>query len=87
MSKGLPCKGHHRGVTNPVLQDAALIEFVLPERREMPALEAVLSLARREVVLAPNGLARTQSLQRKAELTSELSAAFLGIFDQTDEMP
>jgi hypothetical protein len=70
-------KGHYRGVTNPVLQDAAArIELVPSERRETPALEVVLSLARREVFLAPNGLARIRSLQHEAELILGLSAAF-----------
>jgi len=63
-------------VTNPVLQDAARIELVPSERREAPALELVLSLARREVLLAPNGLARMRSLQHEAELILGLSAAF-----------
>ena len=63
-------------MTNPVLQDAARIELVPSERREAPALELVLSLARREVLLAPNGLARMRSLQHEAELILGLSAAF-----------
>jgi hypothetical protein len=71
-------KGHYRCVTNPVLQDAARIELVPPEKRETPALEVVLSLARREVFLAPNGLDRMRSLQHEAELILGLSAAFAG---------
>jgi hypothetical protein len=71
-----PSKGHDRGVTNPILQDAACIELVPSERRETPALEVVLSLARREVVLAPNGLAKMRSLRREAELILGLSATF-----------
>ena len=73
-----PREGHYCGVTNPVLQDAARIELVPPERRETPALELVLSLARREVLLAPNELARMRALQHEAELISGLSAAFAG---------
>jgi hypothetical protein len=65
-------------VTNPVLQDAGRIELVPPEKRETPALEVVLSLARREVFLAPNGLARMRSLQHESELILGLSAAFAG---------
>ena len=65
-------------MTNPVLQDAGRIELVPPEKRETPALEVVLSLARREVFLAPNGLARMRSLQHEAELILGLSAAFAG---------
>jgi hypothetical protein len=63
-------------VTNPILQDAAHIELVPSERRKTPALEVVLSLARREVFLAPNGLARMRSLRHEAELILGLSAAF-----------
>jgi hypothetical protein len=48
----------------------------LIQRPEMPTLELVLSLARREVLLAPNGLARMRSLQHEAELILALSAAF-----------
>jgi hypothetical protein len=62
-----PNKGHYRGVTNPILQDAARIEIVPSEKRETPALKEVLSLARREISLAPSRLARMQSLR-----TSEL---------------
>jgi hypothetical protein len=71
-----PREGHYWGVTNPVLQDAAGIELVPSEKRETPALEVVLSLARREVFLAPNGVARMRALQHEAELISGLSAAF-----------
>jgi hypothetical protein len=56
-----------RGMTNPILQDAARIEIVPSEKRETPALKEVLSLARREISLAPSRLARMQSLR-----TSEL---------------
>jgi hypothetical protein len=63
-------------VTNPVLQEPAHIELVPSERREMPALEVVLSLARREGSLAPNGPARMRSLRHEAELILGLSAAF-----------
>lgn len=73
-----PNKGHYRGVTNPVLQDAARIELVPSERRETPPLEEILSLARREVFLAPNGLMRMRALQREGELILALSAAFGG---------
>ena len=74
-------------MTNPVLQDAACIELVPSERREPPALEVVLSLARREVFLAPNGLARMRSLQHEAELILGLSAAFAGhSLDRPDAM-
>ena len=63
-------------MTNSILQDSARIELVPSEGRETPALEVVLSLARREVFLAPNGLARVRSLQHEAELILGLSAAF-----------
>jgi hypothetical protein len=63
-------------VTNPVLQDAAHIELVPSERPETTALEVVLSLARREIFLAPNGLAKMRSLQHEAELILGLLTAF-----------
>jgi hypothetical protein len=69
-------KGHDRDVTNPVLRDAARIELVPSERRETPALEVVLSLARREISLAPNGPAKMRSLRHEAELILGLSAVF-----------
>ena len=65
-------------MTNPVLQDAAPIELVPSERPEIPALEVVLSLARREISLAPNRLARMRAIQREAELIKGLSAVLDG---------
>lgn len=73
-----PCEGHYRRVTNPVLQDTARIELMPSANHETPALEVVLFLARREVFLAPNGLAGMRSLQREAELILALTAAFAG---------
>jgi hypothetical protein len=73
-----PHKGHYGNVTNPVLQDPARIELVPSDRYETPALEVVLSLARQEVLLAPNGSGRTRALRHEAELLLGLLTAFAG---------
>ena len=67
-------------MTNPVLPDAGRIEIVPPEKREIPALDVVLSLARKEIFLAPNGLARMRAIGHEAELINGLSAAFTEVF-------
>ena len=64
-------------MTNPVLQDGAGIDLVPFETCETPSLEVLLSLARREVLLAPNGLVKTRALGHEAQLILGLLTAFV----------
>jgi hypothetical protein len=73
-----PIKRHHRHVTNPAMQDPAYIQLVPPAKLEIPSLEVALTLARREVLLATNGLTRLRSLRREADLILGLTAVLAG---------
>lgn len=63
-------------MTNPVLPGAPQIQLVRPMPAEVPSLEVVLFLAKEEVRLSPNPLARSRALELEARLIAGLTALF-----------